>query len=148
MGEFVRDKDAVITCSFVAECAAWAADQGLTLYGLLQKIYAEFGIYREKLVSLTKKGIDGTQQIAAMMKNYRENPPTRLGDSPVMKVIDYTEPDKTGLPKSNVLRFFSEDGSVVTVRPSGTEPKIKFYFGAKGDSADRTIELLVRQFSE
>ena len=148
VGEFVRDKDAVITCSFVAECAAWAADQGLTLYGLLQKIYAEFGIYREKLVSLTKKGIDGTQQIAAMMKNYRENPPTRLGDSPVMKVIDYTEPDKTGLPKSNVLRFFSEDGSVVTVRPSGTEPKIKFYFGAKGDSADRTIELLVRQFSE
>ena len=88
VGEFVRDKDAVITCSFVAECAAWAADQGLTLYGLLQKIYAEFGIYREKLVSLTKKGIDGTQQIAAMMKNYRENPPARLGDSPVVKVID------------------------------------------------------------
>ena len=148
VGEFVRDKDAVITCSFVAECAAWAADQGLTLYGLLQKIYAEFGIYREKLVSLTKKGIDGTQQIAAMMRRYRDNPPSHLGESPVLKVIDYTEPDKTGLPKSNVLRFFSEDGSVVTVRPSGTEPKIKFYFGAKGDSADRTIELLVRQFSE
>ena len=148
VGEFVRDKDAVITCSFVAECAAWAADQGLTLYGLLQKIYAEFGIYREKLVSLTKKGVDGVQQIAAMMRRYRENPPSHLGESPVVKVIDYTEPEKTGLPKSNVLRFFAEDGSVVTVRPSGTEPKIKFYFGAKGDSADRTIELLVRQFSE
>ena len=148
VGEFVRDKDAVITCSFVAECAAWAADQGLTLYGLLQKIYAEFGIYRERLVSLTKKGIDGTQQIAAMMKRYREEPPTVLGGSPVVKVIDYTEPEKTDLPKSNVLRFFSEDGSVVTVRPSGTEPKIKFYFGAKGDNADKTIELLVKQFSE
>ena len=148
VGEFVRDKDAVITCSFVAECAAWAADQGLTLYGLLQKIYAEFGTYREKLVSLTKKGIDGNQQIAAMMKNYRENPPARLGDSPVVKVIDYTEPEKTGLPKSNVLRFFSEDGSVVTVRPSGTEPKIKFYFGAKGEKAAATVDSLVKQFSE
>lgn len=148
VGEFVRDKDAVITCSFVAECAAWAADNGLTLYGLLQRIYSEFGVYCEKLVSLTKKGIDGTQQIAAMMKNYRENPPSRLGDSPVVKVIDYAEPERTGLPKSNVLRFFSEDGSVVTVRPSGTEPKIKFYFGAKGDNAARTVETLVRQFSE
>ena len=148
VGEFVRDKDAVITCSFVAECAAWAADQGLTLYGLLQRIYAEFGTYREKLVSLTKKGIDGNQQIAAMMKNYRENPPVKLGNSPVVKVVDYTEPEKTGLPKSNVLRFFSEDGSVVTVRPSGTEPKIKFYFGAKGDKAAATVDLLVKQFSE
>ena len=148
VGEFVRDKDAVITCSFVAECAAWAADQGLTLYGLLQKIYAEFGIYREKLVSITKKGIDGNQQIADMMRKYRETPPTHLGDSPVVKVIDYTYPEKTGLPKSNVLRFFSEDGSVVTVRPSGTEPKIKFYFGAKGDNADKTVGLLVSQFSE
>ena len=99
-------------------------------------------------MSLTKKGIDGTQQIAAMMKRYRKEPPTVLGGSPVVKVIDYTEPEKTGLPKSNVLRFFSEDGSVVTVRPSGTEPKIKFYFGAKGDNADKTIELLVKQFSE
>ena len=148
VGEFVRDKDAVVTCSFVAECAAWAADQGLTLYGLLQKIYAEFGTYREKLVSLTKKGIDGNQQIAAMMKRYRENPPAKLGDSPVVKVIDYTEPEKTGLPKSNVLRFFSEDGSVVTVRPSGTEPKIKFYFGAKGEKAAATVDSLVKQFSE
>lgn len=148
VGEFVRDKDAVITCSFVAECAAWAADRGLTLYALLQKIYEEFGVYREKLVSLTKKGIDGNQQISAMMKRYRENPPSHLGNSPVVKVVDYSFPEKTGLPKSNVLRFFSEDGSVVTVRPSGTEPKIKFYFGARGAGADKTIELLVRQFSE
>lgn len=148
VGEFVRDKDAVVTCAFVAECAAWAADRGLTLYGLLQKIYSEFGIYREKLVSLTRKGIDGNRQIAGIMKNYRENPPSCLGDSPVVKVIDYTFPEKTGLPKSDVLRFFSEDGSVVTVRPSGTEPKIKFYFGARGENADRTIDLLVRQFSE
>lgn len=148
VGEFVRDKDAVITCSFVAECAAWAADQGMTLYDLLQKIYAEFGVYREKLVSLTKKGIDGNQQISAMMKRYRENPPSHLGNSPVVKVVDYSFPEKTGLPKSNVLRFFSEDGSVVTVRPSGTEPKIKFYFGARGTDADKTVDLLVRQFAE
>ena len=148
IGEFVRDKDAVITCAFVAECAAWAADQGLTLYGLLQRIYSEFGLYKERLVSLTKKGIDGNEQIAAIMKKYRETPPAKLGGSDVVKVIDYSKPELTGLPKSNVLRFFSEDGSVVTVRPSGTEPKIKFYFGAKGENADKTLDLLVREFSE
>lgn len=148
VGEFVRDKDAVIASAMVAECAAWAADSGLTLFGLLQKIYKEYGIYRESLLSLTKKGIDGNAQIAAIMKKYRETPPAKLGDSPVVKVIDYNKPEETGLPKSNVLRFFAEDGSVVTVRPSGTEPKIKFYFGAKGDGADETVRLLRNQFSE
>lgn len=147
VGEFVRDKDAVIASAMVAECAAWAAEQGLTLYGLMQKIYSEFGLHRESLLSLTKKGKDGNEQIAAMMKRYRENPPVRLGSSSVVKVIDYSKPEETGLPKSDVLRFFAEDGSVVTVRPSGTEPKIKFYFGAKGDNADRTIALLREQFS-
>lgn len=147
VGEFVRDKDAVIAAAMVAECAAWAAEQGLTLYSLLQKIYSEFGFYRESLLSLTKKGKDGNEQIAAMMKLYRENPPAKLGLSPVVKVIDYNKPEDTGLPKSNVLRFFAEDGSVVTVRPSGTEPKIKFYFGAKGDDADKTIMRLQEQFA-
>ncbi len=148
VGEFVRDKDAVIACSMVAECAAWAADQGLTLYGLLQKIYAEYGLYREYLVSLTKKGLDGSRQIADMMCRFRENPPAQLAGSKVVKVMDYNKPEETGLPKSNVLRFFSEDGYVVTIRPSGTEPKIKFYFGAKGPNADQIIKDLVAQFAE
>ena len=148
VGEFVRDKDAVIACSMIAECAAWAADQGLTLYGLLMKIYDEFGLYCERLLSLTKKGVDGNRQIAQMMADYRQNPPKSLAGSPVLKVIDYNEPEKTGLPKSNVLRFFSEDGSVVTVRPSGTEPKIKFYFGVKGADALTRVEQLKNEFGK
>ncbi len=148
VGEFVRDKDAVIACAMIAECAAWVADKGITLYQLLQQIYKEFGLYREKLVSVTKKGMDGVQQIKKMMTEYRVHPPQTLGSSKVTKVIDYNEPEKTGLPKSNVVRFFSENGSVVSVRPSGTEPKIKFYFGAVGDNADTVISSLVAQFSE
>lgn len=148
VGEFVRDKDAVSACSFIAECAAWSADQGLTLYQLLQKIYSIYGKYAERLVSITKKGIDGARQISEMMSDYRQNPPKMLGNSPVVKVIDYNEPEKTGLPKSNVLRYFAENGSVVTVRPSGTEPKIKFYFGTVGENADESVAELVRQFAD
>lgn len=147
LGEFVRDKDAVIACAMIAECAAWAADSGLTLYQLLNKIYAEFGMYKEKLLSVTKKGKDGAEQIAALMKDYRENPPKELGGSKVTKIIDYNEPEKTGLPKSNVLRFFTEDGAVVSVRPSGTEPKIKYYFGVKGKDVEAHLDALVKQFS-
>lgn len=146
VGEFVRDKDAVIACAMVAECAAWAADRGLTLYGLLQQIYAEFGLYRESLLSLTLKGKDGLEQIAAMMARLRQDPPKDLAGSPVVRVLDYNCPEQTGLPKSNVLRFFAEDGSVVSVRPSGTEPKIKFYFGVKGDDADARMAALRKQF--
>ena len=147
IGEFVRDKDAVNSCKMIAECAAWAADQGMTLYQLLQKIYQEFGIFREKLLSVTLKGKDGAEQIAQLMKDFRATPPTMIGDEKVIKVIDYNKPEETGLPKSNVLRFFGEGGSVVTVRPSGTEPKIKYYFGAKGDTADAKIEMMKQQFS-
>lgn len=149
-GEFVRDKDAVITCCLVAETAAWAADTGLDLLGLLEKIHSEYGHYREALVSVTRKGKEGLEEIASMMTSLRENPPAELAGSPVVKVIDYSMPEKTGLPKSNVLQFFSEDGSVVSVRPSGTEPKIKFYFGVKGrDAADSVarIDRLKAQFS-
>ncbi|MBE6230710.1 MAG: phospho-sugar mutase [Bacteroidales bacterium] len=146
-GEFVRDKDAVITCALIAECAAWCADQGKTLYQLLQDIYAEFGLYKESLISLTKKGKAGLEEIQAMMKNYRENPPASIGGSPVVKVIDYNKPEETGLPKSNVLQFYTEDGSVVSVRPSGTEPKIKFYFGVHGADSNEKIELLKQQFN-
>ncbi len=147
-GEFVRDKDAVITCALIAECAAWCADQGKTLYQLLQDIYAEFGLYKESLISLTKKGKAGLEEIQAMMKSYRENPPATIAGSPVVKVIDYNEPEETGLPKSNVLQFYTEDGSVVSVRPSGTEPKIKFYFGVKGNDANEKVELLKQEFSK
>ena len=148
IGEFVRDKDAVNSCKMIAECAAWAAEQGLTIYQLLQKIYAEFGIYREKLLSVTLKGKDGAEQIAQLMKDFRATPPAQIGDEKVVKVIDYNKPEETGLPKSNVLRFFGEGGSVVTVRPSGTEPKIKYYFGAKGDTADAKIEMMKAQFQK
>ena len=146
IGEFVRDKDAPISCAMVAECAAWAADQGLTLYQYLQNIYKEFGYYRESLTSLVRKGKSGVEEIAKIMSDLRETPPAELAGSPVVKVIDYNKPEETGLPKSNVLQFFNAEGDVVSVRPSGTEPKIKFYFGAKGDDADAKIEKLRAQF--
>ena len=146
VGEFVRDKDAQVACSILAECAAWAKGQGLTIYQLMQKVYAEFGYRREALKYLVRKGKTGVEEIAAMMTGLRANPPADLAGSKVVKVVDYLEPEKTGLPKSNVLQFFSEAGDVVSVRPSGTEPKIKFYFGAAGADADAKVALLEKQF--
>ena len=146
VGEYVRDKDAPTSCCMVAECAAWAADQGLTLYQLLQKIYKEYGYRKEGLVSLVRKGKTGAEEIQQIMKDMRATPPTDLAGSKVCKVVDYLETEKTGLPSSNVLQFFSEAGDVVSVRPSGTEPKIKFYFGAAGDNADAKIAQLKEQF--
>ena len=146
VGEFVRDKDAQVSVMMLAECAAWAAERGLTLYQLMQRIYNEFGYRKEGLVSVVRKGISGAMEIEQMMKGLRENPPAQLCGSPVCRVIDYLEPEKTGQPKSNVLQFFDEAGDVVSVRPSGTEPKIKFYFGAKGDDADAKIQALKQQF--
>ena len=146
VGEFVRDKDAPIACSMIAECAAWAADSGRTLYQLLQDIYAQYGYRKESLTSLVRKGKTGAEEIAQIMTDMRATPPTDLAGSPVVKVVDYLEVEKTGLPKSNVLQFFSEAGDVVSVRPSGTEPKIKFYFGAKGDDADAKLLALKEQF--
>ena len=145
-GEFVRDKDSIITCSLLCECAAWCADRGKSLYDYLQETYAEYGLYCEKGVSITRKGKDGLAEIAAMMARYRANPPKELAGSKVVKVIDYTFPEKTGLPYSNVLQFFSEDGCKVTVRPSGTEPKIKYYFATHGDNAKAKVEELFEQF--
>ncbi len=147
VGQFVRDKDAPVSCMMIAECAAWAADNGMTLYQLMQKIYKEFGYRKEGLVSLVRKGISGAQEIQQIMVDLRNNPPKELCGSPVNKVVDYLEPEKTGQPKSNVLQFFDEAGDVVSVRPSGTEPKIKFYFGAKGDDADAKIARLKEQFT-
>ncbi len=146
VGQFVRDKDAQVAAMMVAESAAWAAEQGLTLYQLLQKIYSEYGYRKEGLVSVVRKGISGAAEIQKMMADLRSNPPKEMCGSPVCKVIDYLEPEKTGQPSSNVLQFFDEAGDVVSVRPSGTEPKIKFYFGAKGADADAKIEALKKQF--
>ena len=148
VGQFVRDKDAQVSCMMIAECAAWAAERGLTLYQLMQEVYGKFGYRKEGLVSVVRKGISGAEEIRSMMDKLRSCPPAEMCGSPVVRVIDYLEPEKTGQPSSNVLQFFDEAGDVVSVRPSGTEPKIKFYFGAKGSDADAKIEMLKKQFCD
>jgi phosphoglucomutase len=140
-GDFVRDKDGVSACALAAEAAAWARSKGMTLYGWLRSMYLEYGFFREGLVSVTRKGIEGLAEIEAMMKGYRAAPPREILGSPVVTVRDYltlTETDvlssRTTLIESeasNVLQFFTADGTKVSVRPSGTEPKIKFYFGVR-----------------
>ena len=136
--DFVRDKDAVSACAVLAEIAAWAKDQGMTMYQLLQKIYVEYGFSKEKGISVVKKGKSGAEEIEAMMKHFRENPLKEIAGSKVtafydystLKGIDYLENETLTLDMpvtSNVLQFFTEDGTKVSIRPSGTEPKIKFY---------------------
>ena len=146
VGQFVRDKCAQVASAMVAECAAWAADQGLSLWQLLQKVYKEYGYRLESMVYIVRKGKSGAEEISRIMADYRATPPAEIAGSKVAKVVDYEDTAATGLPKSNVLQFFSEEGDVVTVRPSGTEPKIKFYFGAKGPKADAKVESLKKQF--
>jgi len=147
VGDFVRDKDAIISCAMIAETAAWAADKGVSLFDLLEDIYVEFSFYKEKLISIVRKGKAGAEEIQQIMENFRSDPPENLGGSPIVIIKDYltsTEKNlKTGesktieLPRSNVLQFITEDGSKVSVRPSGTEPKIKFYFGVKAPLANK-----------
>lgn len=129
-GEFVRDKDAVIACCLIAEMAADAACKGESFMDILCALYAEYGFYKESLVSLSRKGREGAEEIKAMMAKYRQTPPQSLGGEKVVEVRDY-KPGFAGMPSSDVLQFFTEAGSKITVRPSGTEPKIKFYFGLK-----------------
>ena len=135
---FVRDKDSISANSLIAECAAWAADKEMNLYELLVEIYKEYGFSRERGVSVVRPGKSGHEEIVAMMKNFRENPPETLAGSPVTCIKDYSdlncrnlktgEVEKINFPTtSNVLQFFTESGDKVSVRPSGTEPKIKFY---------------------
>ena len=140
VGDFVRDKDAVSACCMIAELAACLADEGKTLYTQLKELYLKYGFYKEDLLSITKKGQSGAAEIQKMMADFRSCPPKEINGSPVTKVIDYKESTTTlsdgtvtpiDLPKSDVLQFFTADGTKVTVRPSGTEPKIKFYFGVK-----------------
>jgi phosphoglucomutase len=139
-GDFVRDKDAISACALIAETAAWARDHGKSLWELLLDIYAEYGLFREKLVNVVRKGAEGAAEIKMMMEGYRNNPPAMISGSKVIRINDYltqvSSDIATGkknplkLPKSDVLQFFLSDGTKISVRPSGTEPKIKFYFSA------------------
>ena len=143
IGDFVRDKDAVAACSMIAEIAAWAAEQGKTFFDVLVDIYKEYDFYKEGLLSVVRKGKSGAEEIQQMMVDYRKNPPAEINGSKVVCIKDYKlrvskdlltgKEEPIDLPASNVLQFFTADGNKVTVRPSGTEPKIKFYFGVKGE---------------
>lgn len=157
-GDYVRDKDAVSACSLAAEAAAWAKDtMGLTLYEWLQQLYVEYGLYREGLVSVVRKGKEGAELIQRMMVDFRNTPPRELLGSPVARINDFLSSEaldvatgaKTPIDqeKSNVLQWLTADGTIVSVRPSGTEPKIKFYFGVKAplasvDAFDETLAAL------
>ncbi len=147
IGDQLRDKDAVSAVALLCEMAAYEKDKGRSLYDKLIEIYLTYGHYREHLVSITKKGMDGQQQIADMMERFRKDPPRELNGIAVVRLLDYERREAkdllTGsvepitLPRSNVLQFILEDGSKVSARPSGTEPKIKFYFSVKGTLASR-----------
>jgi len=147
IGELVRDKDAIISCAFIAEMTAFYKDKGSSLYDALLDMYVEYGLYKEELVSLTKKGKTGAEEIKAMMEKFRSNPPVTLGGSKVSLLKDYElgietdlstgEKTKLDFPKSDVLQFITEDGSIVSARPSGTEPKIKFYCSVNAPLADK-----------
>jgi phosphoglucomutase len=138
IGDKIRDKDAVSAVALLCEMAAYEKDKGRTLFAKLLDLYVEYGFYKEDLISITKKGMDGQQQIAAMMEGYRNAPPTLINGSDVVQLLDYQLQKgknlKTGegwaikMPKSNVLQFILADGGKISARPSGTEPKIKFYF--------------------
>ena len=137
VGDLVRDKDAVISCAFIAEMTAFYKDKGSSLYEAMIEMYVKYGMYKEDLVSITKKGKTGAEEIKAMMEKFRNNPPATLGGSPVVTLKDYElnkvtdiksgASEELGFPKSDVLQFITEDGSIISARPSGTEPKIKFY---------------------
>lgn len=147
IGEHVRDKDAVVSTVIIAEMAAYYKDQGSSLYEALVDMYVEHGFFRERLVSVTKKGKAGAEEIQQMMIEFRSNPPATLGGSTVTILKDYQsqeikhlgngEIEPTNLPGSNVLQFITEDGSIISARPSGTEPKIKFYCSVNTDLESR-----------
>ncbi|MDD3779676.1 MAG: phospho-sugar mutase, partial [Proteiniphilum sp.] len=142
-GDFVRDKDSVSACALFAEIAAWAKDNGKTMYQLLEDIYLEYGYSKEVGISLVRKGKEGADEIEAMMKNFRANPKHSLGGSPVTLVKDFAKLEATDYVRneqfalempttSNVIQYFTEEGTKLSIRPSGTEPKIKFYIEARG----------------
>ncbi len=141
IGDKLRDKDAVSAVALLSEMAAYEKNQGRSLFEKLLDLYVQYGYYKESLISITKKGMRGAEEISEMMQGYRENPPSAIAGTPVVQLLDYeTQVGKNlqsgnvwdiELPKSNVLQFILEDGSKISARPSGTEPKIKFYFSVK-----------------
>lgn len=163
IGDNVRDKDAIASVALICEMAASALSGGRSLYEQLIDIYVKYGYYKENLISITKKGMKGADEIADMMRGYRENPPATINGSPVVTIYDYqlqkVKSLKTGeeqpidLPKSNVLQFILEDGTKISARPSGTEPKIKFYFSvnqqlesaAGFDAATQALDQKIQQ---
>jgi phosphoglucomutase len=147
IGELVRDKDAVVSSAFIAEMTAYYKDKGSSLFQALVDTYIQYGFYKEKLISITKKGKSGAEDIKAMMEKFRTNPPATLGGSKVITLKDYelgvetdlntNEITKLDFPKSDVLQFITADGSIISARPSGTEPKIKFYCSVNGKLASK-----------
>jgi len=137
ISDFVRDKDAIASCAMIAEMAAYAKDKGHSLFEMLVEIYQQFGFYKEHLINITKTGKKGAEEIENMMHRLRNNPPAKINNCRVVKVMDYQigksfnkltgEETKINLPASNVLQFVLEDDTKISARPSGTEPKIKFY---------------------
>jgi len=146
--EFARDKDAVSSCALMAEIAAWAKDNGKTLFELLEDIYVEYGFGKEKGISVVRKGKSGAEEIAQMMRDFRSNPPKEIAGSKVSVIKDYETLKLSNVATgatstldfpctSNVLQYFTEDGTKISVRPSGTEPKIKFYIEVRGEMKSR-----------
>lgn len=158
IGDFVRDKDGVAASMIICEMTAWAKSKGLNLLQLLQEIHEATSVYREALVSMKKEGMAGKEEIALMMKNFRENPPSSLGGEKVITMIDYQngtsrtietgEANTIDLPASNVIQYILEDGSRVTARPSGTEPKIKFYFSVRNTDEKSDYKTRVRELEQ
>ena len=144
-GDFIRDKDAVMSCALIAEMVAWAKSSGKTLFNLMEDMYMEHGFYLEDLISITKHGRSGQEEISEKMSNLRKNPPKTIAGEEVSKVIDYLESEKTGLPKSNVLQFITNKGTKVTARPSGTEPKIKYYFSVQEHLSSKSEYLSTKE---
>jgi phosphoglucomutase len=145
IGDFVRDKDAIASVAMLCEMAAYAKQQGQSLYQMLMEMYQQHGYYLEHLISITKKGMNGAAEIKQMMADLRGNPPAEINGQKVVKMLDYQSGEgkdfssgeklQTGMPKSNVLQFWLADGSKISARPSGTEPKIKFYFSVNTQMA-------------
>jgi len=147
-GEFVRDKDAVLSCSLIAEVTAWALHQNKSLFDILIDIYLEFGFYKESLISIVRKGKEGAEEIQQIMNKFRTNPPAEINHSKLITIHDYLSSktinilkntkEEIDLPSSNVLQFELKDGSKISIRPSGTEPKIKFYFSVNEELTEKS----------
>jgi len=163
VGDFVRDKDAITSCAMICEMVAFAKNRGLSLFDLMIEIFKQFGFYKEDLISITKKGKAGAEEIQAMMAGYRSNPPTQIAGSRVVKIYDYKEGfeldvlsgerKEIHMERSNVLQFLTENGNKISARPSGTEPKIKFYFSvneplAKADDYEKVEASLDGKIAE